>query len=318
MNNTAITIIEPSELSNRLQDNPAVVYIASLTSPLSQRTMRQALDTIADIVSNGQCTALMFQWGSLRYQHTQAIRAALSGRYKAATANKMLSALRGVLSKAYKLGLISPDDYAKASDIESVKGSSGDILAGREITLKEISVLVGACKTDTSVSGARDAAIIALAFGCGLRRAELVALELADYDSSNGKILIRMGKGRKARTVYAKNGVSAAVQAWINKRGIEPGALFTRIDKGSKLTLNKLTTQAIYVIFKKRYLETGVKHFSPHDMRRTFAGNALESGIDIATVAKLMGHASVTTTARYDRRNEETKERAAEIVHFPY
>jgi site-specific recombinase XerD len=53
-------------------------------------------------------------------------------------------------------------------------------------------------------------------------------------------------------------------------------------------------------------------------MRRTNAGDMLERGADIATVAKLIGHASVTTTGHYDRRSEESKEKAAGIVHFMF
>src|SRR5258708_39860301 len=97
---TALAVVTPTgELSTPSQ-NPAAIYLASLGSELSRQTMLAALDTIAQIISNGGNTVATLQWGALRFQHTQAIRAALSARFKHTTANKMLSALRGVIKVA--------------------------------------------------------------------------------------------------------------------------------------------------------------------------------------------------------------------------
>ena len=101
-------------------------------------------------------------------------------------------------------------------------------------------------------------------------------------------------------------------------RGDAPGALFTHIGKGGKLTHKGMTAQAVYYVLSERAEAAGVRAFSPHDMRRTFAGDMLDAGVDISTVQKLMGHSNVTTTAGYDRRGERAKKDAAKRLHFPY
>jgi site-specific recombinase XerD len=164
----------------------------------------------------------------------------------------------------------------------------------------------------------RDAALVALMYSAGLRREEVVALTLASYDRAEGKLNV-WGKRDKQRTAYLVNGADRAMSDWLKLRGLEGDALFCAINKGGRLDTSKaLTPQAIYNILQKRAKEAGVKEFSPHDLRRTFVSDLLDAGADIATVAKMAGHANVQTTARYDRRPEEAKKKAAGLLHVPY
>jgi site-specific recombinase XerD len=80
----------------------------------------------------------------------------------------------------------------------------------------------------------------------------------------------------------------------------------------------EMTSQAIYNMLAKRAQEAAIKNFSPHDMRRSFISHLLDRGADIATVSKMAGHANIQTTARYDRRLEEAKWKAVELLDFPY
>lgn len=299
--------------STALDQNPAVVYLATL-APGSRRTMEQSLNTIAGLL--GFEDLLGCPWGKLRFQHTIAIRTMLMSQYQHTTANKILSALRGTLKQAWKLGQIESEEYQRAIDLDAVRGSSADAATGRAIVRSELEALLTVCARDESIAGVRDLAIIALAYSAGLRRAEFVSLDLKDYDAVNDTLTIR-GKRNKTRVIPVAGGALVALKRWLMVRGDVPGALFLRIWKGGSLATHRMSTQAIYHIQAQRAKAAGVEHFSPHDFRRTFAGDLLDAGVDIVTVQKLMGHSDTNTTARYDRRGERAKRSAVEKLDLP-
>lgn len=295
-------------------EHPAAVYLARL-APGSRRTMRAALATIAGLLSDGAVDCFALPWHLLRYQHTQAVRALLVARYAPATVNKHLAAVRGVLKEAWRLGLMAAGDYQRAGDLPGVR--SGTLLRGRALTPGELRALFAVC-ADGSPAGVRDAALLAVLYGGGLRRAEVVSLDMSDYLPETGALTVRHGKGEKARIVYLTGGAQGAMAAWWPVRGPDPGTLFLPINKGGRIVPRRMTDQAILAILQRRAVQAGVGHFSPHDLRRTFISDLLDAGADIATVQKLAGHASVATTGRYDRRGEHAKMRAATLLHVPY
>jgi len=202
-------------------------------------------------------------------------------------------------------------------DIENVTGST--LPAGRALTSGEIAALMDACARDNSFAGTRDAAIIALLYSCGLRRAELCELELSDYDPETGALVVR-GKRNKERTAYVTNGARSALEDWLVIRGAEQGALFCPVAQGGqgRVIVRKMYPEAVFNMLVKRAAEAGVNDVSPHDFRRTFVSDLLDLGADISVVQKLAGHANVTTTARYDRRGEAVKRKAVDLLHVPY
>jgi hypothetical protein len=138
----------------RLDQNAAAIYLTSLNSEAGRRTMRQALNVCAGLLSEN-ADALTFAWHELRFQHVTAIRARLTEVYKPATVNKMLAALRGVLRSSWQAGQITAEDFHKAASVKSVKGET--LPAGRELTQGEITALMADCEHDTTNAGARDA-----------------------------------------------------------------------------------------------------------------------------------------------------------------
>ncbi|MGA2111770.1 MAG: tyrosine-type recombinase/integrase [Anaerolineales bacterium] len=200
-----------------------------------------------------------------------------------------------------------------------MKGVSGETLpAGRALSSGEIAGLIDACADDLSPAGARDAAVIAVLYACGLRRSEVHGLDLADVDLTAGSLTVRRGKGRKDRSVPIASGGISALRDWITVRGSLPGPLFGPIDKGGKVSAERMSSQAIYNLLQKRAAQAAVTNLSPHDFRRSMISHLLDAGADLVVVSRLAGHASVTTTSRYDRRGEEAKCKAVELLHVPY
>lgn len=163
---------------------------------------------------------------------------------------------------------------------------------------------------------------------CGPRRSELVSLDVSDYDPESLEVRIK-GKGNKERLGYAEGGADRAINQWISIRGDADGSLLLPINKGDGIIHERrdsdgevyparMTDQAIYDVVRRRQREAGVKHLSPHDFRKTFIGDLLDAIGDLSAAQQLAGHADPSTTARYDRRGERAKRKAASHLHVPY
>jgi integrase len=105
---------------------------------------------------------------------------------------------------------------------------------------------------------------------------------------------------------------------WLAVRGGDPGALLWPINKGGNLQPRRMTNQAIYNALAKRAALAGIVDLTPHDLRRTFISDLWDEGADGASIAGLAGHENINTTARYDRRPEAAKAKAAGLLHLPY
>jgi integrase len=126
------------------------------------------------------------------------------------------------------------------------------------------------------------------------------------------------GKGDTERLVPLEAGVAAALADWISVRGTSVGPLLYPVRKGGKVELRRMSAQAIYDALLKRGHAARIPSLSPHDLRRTFASDLLDVSGDVSAVQRLLGHANVQTTMRYDRRGEAAKRKAINLLHLPY
>jgi integrase len=322
MQSSEIVVMDaPSELLPRLprpaSENAAIVYLQKMKEN-SRRNARHALNTIARLLLvrdvEGEPLALI-DWGKVRRQHVDVIQTRLREHYEPATVNSYISYLRGVLETGFILGQMQGDEYLLATKVKPLRFER--LPAGRYLPAKERDALVQACVNDDSPRGSRDHAILNLMYNGGLRRSELVALDLADYDTETGAVAVRGGKGDKDRTVYASNGGKKALDQWVQERGSEPGALFQAMQKGGTIERRRLSDQSIYDLLQYRAKEAGVENVSPHDFRRTCLSDLMDAGVDISVVMQYAGHSNVATTQRYDRRGEATKRQASQLLYAP-
>nr|WP_264194076.1 tyrosine-type recombinase/integrase [Marinomonas algarum] len=300
--NTDTDIALSKGYSQSSVNNPAIAYLLSLGSKKSRQTMGSFLNIVAKMI--GFQSLRDCEWASMRRHHILAVMDMLSNAERAPTTiNTYLSALKGVALEAWILKLIDTDSYQHIKQVKSVRGSR--LSKGRALATEEVKKLFFVCDRDKSAIGVRDGAVLSVLIGCGLRRAEAVSLDHSNYDRRDRSLKV-LGKGNKERVVFLPNGAYQRLEAWIEEvRGEVKGPLFTRIRRHDDTTNDRLSSQAVYHILDNRRVQAGLEKCAPHDLRRTFASSMLNNGEDLMTVKDAMGHASLTTTQKYDYRGNE-------------
>jgi site-specific recombinase XerC len=256
-------------------------------------------------------------WQLLRFEHVARLVAEMRDRgYRPATVNLRLAALKGVARTAWRMGLLEGEAYARIADVKGVKAKR--LPAGRAISTGELRALLGRAASDPTPIGRRDAAILALLFGGGFRRAEVVGLNLEDLDLEAGTIRV-IGKGDKEELQPLPAGVLAYLRDYVAIRGPEPGPLLVAVLRGGHVRHRRLNDQLIADVLARRAREAGVDRLRPHDARRTFVTGVIDStGGDLNAARMLARHESVSTTQSYDMRGDRAKRAAADTVTIPY
>jgi len=153
-------------------------------------------------------------------------------------------------------------------------------------------------------AGMRDALLLELMYGTGVRVSELVGLNVSDVDFGGMRILVR-GKGKKERIVPVADMHISMINDYIDmKQDICNGYLADH----EVLFINKygdrLTDRSVRRIVEKYLKIAGLPiDFSPHSFRHSYATHLLEGGADLRTIQQLLGHESLTTTQKYTHMN---------------
>jgi len=294
--------------------NPLTLYLTRL-APSSQLTMRYVLQDAADRLGFEDINLEEIDWHLLQPEHVIALVAALrEDGYAPNTSSLYVNAVRGVMNEAWRMSLITQEHLLK---MRTVKASAGTRLGqGRNLRRTLIREMMEACAADPRPQGLRDAAVIGILYGSGMRKSESVNLDLAQVDFAERSLRV-IGKGNKELVKYAPDWAFAKLQAWLAfrrdqlKEGEEDDSfLFNRIRRGSHITRERITKHAIYYIARQRGEQVGVK-IMPHDFRRSFITRVIEEH-DLSIAQKLAHHTNIQTTASYDVRDDNERRRAVD------
>ena len=179
-------------------------------------------------------------------------------------------------------------------------------------SIEQMNRTVDSVEPDAASWPARDRAILEVLYGCGIRNAELVGLNLEDIHWANEAILVR-GKGQKQRYVPLGDAAAQALRAYLAERSArlaaasngkraETPALFVNLQlRGlGKSGQARLTTRSVGRIVKRIAVLRGLSaDVHPHTLRHAFGTHLLEEGADLRAIQELLGHERLSTTQRY-------------------
>ncbi|MGF6094045.1 site-specific integrase [Pseudomonas sp. 18175] len=294
--------------------NPLTLYLTRL-APSSQLTMRYVLQDAADRLGFEDINLEDIDWHLLQPEHVIALVAALrEDGYAPNTSSLYVNAVRGVMNEAWRMSLISQEHLLR---MRTVKPAPGTRLGqGRNLRRTLIREMMDVCAADPRPQGLRDAALIGILYGSGMRKSESVNLDLAQINFAERSLRV-IGKGNKELLKYAPDWAFAKLQAWLDfrreqlKEGEQDDSfLFNRIRRGSHITRERITKHAIYYIARQRGEQVGVK-IMPHDFRRSFITRVIEEH-DLSIAQKLAHHTNIQTTASYDVRDDNERRRAVD------
>lgn len=243
-------------------------------------------------ITRGRATALVFEYRTSMEQRKPV-------RLAPKTIVTRLTAIKSIISDFYTMGVTQWKLEIPMPKAEVFRDTTG---ADREVVLNALREL----KDKTDTTSIRDMAIIALLYGNGLRRNEVVTLDLSHVDMVRHRIwVLRKGKGdRTAVTIDPK--VEAAIQRWISVRPRGDGPLFTNFDRAGKG--HGLTGNSIRRMTHKHGLGR------PHGLRHAAGTRVAKLTKDPFAVKEFLGHADIRTSMHYIDRIEDVAGNAARLL----
>ena len=273
-------------------DHCKLAVLNSLGSPASRRVYEYAINQFIAWYCSEPRLALN-RIVVVRY------RMHLESRGLAAnTINQQLAAVHRLAHEAADSGLLSPELAAGISRVKGVKQLG--FRSGNWLSPDQSSTVLQRAYGD-SMRAKRDYAMLAMLFGCGFRRSELVGLELDEVQMRQGHwaVVDLIGKGGHIRTVPIPEWGKAALDQWTRAARVTDGGIFRAVARAGKVWGKGISQNVVWYVVRSCCGRAGLEHIAPHDLRRTCAKLCHDSGGELEQIQFLLGHASVQTTERY-------------------
>jgi integrase/recombinase XerC len=287
----------PSEALRRVDEFLAMLVHERNASPHTVRAYERELRNFAYYLGKHYGANL-----ALRKIEHQQIRTYLGELYghglSKASAARALAAIRSWFRWLARQGLVEQSPAALVATPKLPKHLP------RVPTIEEMNRVVESADDEAAAWPERDRVIFELLYGCGIRNAELVGIDLADIHWANDAILVR-GKGRKERYVPLGDAAAQALRTYLPLREARLAAAGKQ--QTAALLLNvrlrgngRLTTRSVGRIVKRIALAHGLPaDVHPHTLRHAFGTHMLEEGADLRAIQELLGHERLSTTQRY-------------------
>lgn len=214
--------------------------------------------------------------------------------------------IRGLFGMAVERGWVG------VNPAKAVKLPKKDAAIRETVSDEELEQLLAGCnrESDTQRRAMLRALLAILIYG-GLRRQEVLDLEIGDIDFKAGKLLVRSGKGNKSRAIFPCQACLLAVKEWLTLRPKSPHNYLFIVDRRRRLGedgLRRLVEEAksLADLRDRAYIK-------PHAMRHAAATRLLRNGADLRSIQHFLGHSSLQTTAIYLHTDEQQLQRIAEL-----
>lgn len=199
--------------------------------------------------------------------------------------------IRRILSSFFSW--LEDEDYIVKSPVRRIHRVKTATITKEVLSDEDLETLRDNC------TNARDLAIVDMLATTGMRVGELVGLDIADINLQERECIVT-GKGNKQRPVYFDVRAKLHLQAYLNARTDNSSALFVSLDS----TASRLTIGGVESRLRSLGRSCGLSRVHPHKFRRTLATHAIDKGMPIEQVQKLLGHARIDTTMHYAMVNQ--------------